>query len=140
MQFTERELTVAVDEVARSMYAATRRPWKRGESADAWEALPRVEKYNRRAAVGESLIPSLLALPERPAVGERPTFSSEEYAAAAEAGSRALLEQRSPGGWDTMPERKRRRLVKASAALLRAAVQAMPVRQDPDAPVVPDHL
>ena len=28
----------------------------------------------------------------------------------------------------------------AAAALLLAAVQAMPVRQDPDAPVVPDHL
>lgn len=140
MQFTEREMTVAVDEVARSMYAATRPPWKRGETGDAWEALPRVERYNRRAAVGETLIPSLLALPERPTVGERPTFSGEEYDAAAEAGSRALLEQRSPGTWDTMSDRKRRRVVKASAALLRAAVQAMPVRQDPDAPVVPDHL
>ena len=67
-------------------------------------------------------------------------FSDEEYHEAAVAGSRALVEQRDPGAWERMPERRRRRLVRAAAALTRTAVRAMPVRHDPDDLTVPDHL
>ncbi len=140
MRFTERELTAAVDGVARRLFAATRPPWRRRRADAAWEALPPIEKYNRRSAVGEMVLPALQALPERPTVDARPVFDDEEYAEAAEAASRQLLEHRNPGAWDTMPEGRRRRLVRTTAALTRSAVQAMPVRQDPDDLVVPDHL
>ncbi|HEX5769739.1 MAG TPA: hypothetical protein VFY11_02160 [Nocardioidaceae bacterium] len=140
MRFTEREMTVAVDAVARRLFTATRMPWRRGGSDAAWEALAPIERYNRKTAVGETILPALLALPERPTVGARPAFDDEEYAAAAEVGARALLEHRSPDAWDRMPVRRRQRLVKANVALTRMAVDAMPVRQDPDAVVVPDHL
>lgn len=140
MRFTERELTAAVDGVARRLFAATRPPWRRRGADVAWEALPPIEKYNRRSAVGEMVLPALQALPERPAVGARPVFEAQEYAEAAEAASRQLLEHRKPGAWDTMSEGRRRRLVRTTATLTRSAVQAMPVRQDPDDLVVPDHL
>jgi hypothetical protein len=86
------------------------------------------------------VLPALQALPERPTVGARPVFDAREYAEAAEAASRQLLEHRNPGAWDEMPGGRRRRLVRTTAALTRSAVQTMPVRQDPDDLVVPDHL
>jgi hypothetical protein len=133
-------MTAGVDAVARQLFAATRPPWRRrGTDAD-WEALAPIDKYNRRSAVGEMVLPALQALPERPTVGATPTFDEAEYAAAAEAASRDLMEHRSPGAWDELPERRRRRLVRATAALTRTAVRAMPVRQDPDDLTVPDHL
>lgn len=133
-------MTAGVDAVARSLFAATRPPWRRGGVDAAWQALAPVEKYNRRSAAGDMVLPVLQALPERPAVGARPVFDDDEYANAAEAATRALLEHRSPGAWETMPERRRRRLVRATAALTRTAVNAMPVRQDPGDLTVPDHL
>jgi len=133
-------MTTGVDAVARHLFAATRPPWRRRDIDADWEALAPIDKYNRRSAVGEMVLPALQALPERPTVGAVPAFDDTEYAAAAEAASRDLMEHRSPGAWDKLPERRRRRLVRATAALTRTAVSAMPVRQDPDDLTVPDHL
>lgn len=140
MKFTEREMTVAVDAVGKQLYAATRPPWKRGTVDADWEALTPGQKYQRRAAAGEMVLPALLGLPERPTVGKAPEFTEEEYAAAAEEGARQLFDHREPGSWDRLSARKRSGMVTATAALTRAAVAAMPIRQDPDALVVPDHL
>ncbi|HSE09904.1 MAG TPA: hypothetical protein VLB29_14660 [Nocardioidaceae bacterium] len=140
MRFTERELTAAVDGVARRLFAATRAPWRQKGVEDAWANLAPIERYNRKSAVGEVVLPALQALPERPTVGSHPEFTADEYAEAAEVASRALAEHRTPGAWDTMRDRQRKRLVRTTAALTRTAVAAMPVRQDPDDLVVPDHL
>ena len=140
MKFTEREMTTAIDVVARQLFSATRPPWRKGTAEEAWQSLAPIDKYHRRSAVGEAVLPSLVALPERPTVGKRPEFTDAEYDDAAEAASRTLLEQRNPGAWDELPEKKKRRLVRATASLTRAAVKAMPIRQDPDALIVPDHL
>ena len=140
MKFTEREMTAGVDGVARYLFAATRPPWSRGKAEAAWETLAPIEKYNRRSAAGEIVLPVLQALPERPTVGAPPAFSDEEYAEAAQSASRALMEHRNPGSWTAMPERSRKRLVRTTVALTRTAVTAMPLRQDPDDLTVPDHL
>ncbi|MDO7868136.1 hypothetical protein [Nocardioides jiangxiensis] len=119
MKFTEREMTVGIDRVAEGLFLASLPPWRKSRQA-AWDLLPKFEKYQRKAAVGEAVIPALLALPERPTVGATPEFSKDEYAAAA--GS------------------------KAAARLTKLVVEAMPVRRDPDALlgtddfVVPDTL
>ncbi|GGO88818.1 hypothetical protein GCM10011584_16730 [Nocardioides phosphati] len=119
MKFTEREMTVGIDRVAQQLFEATLAPWRKAKDT-AWELLPKFEKYQRRAAVGEAVIPALLALPERPTVGATPEFTKDEYAAAA--GS------------------------KPAAKLTKLVVEAMPVRRDPDALlggddfVVPDTL
>jgi hypothetical protein len=140
MRFTEAEMTAAVEAVARQLYVATRPPWRRAGAGAAWRGLKPMERYRRKAAAGEMVLPALLALPDRPTVGSRPEFTAAEYEEAAAAGTRELLERRSPGSWDALPERRRRRLVRTTAALTRAGALAMPVRQDPDALVVPDSL
>jgi hypothetical protein len=140
VKFTEREMTVGVEAVARTLYAGTRPPWKRGDADSVWADLDRAARYRHLAAAGELVLPALVALPERPTVGATPSFSSDEYAEAAEAGSRALMEQRRPGSWDQLSDRRRKRVNRATEAMTRVAVQAMPFRQDPDALVVPDHL
>lgn len=119
MKFTEREMTVGIDKVAQQLFTATLPPWRKAKET-AWELLPKFEKYQRKAAVGEAVIPALIALPERPTVGATPEFTKDEYAEAA--GS------------------------KAKARLTKLVVEAMPVRKDPDALlgtddfVVPDTL
>lgn len=146
MKFTEREMTSAVEGVAKELFAATRGPWRRRDSIAMWDALPKFEQYQRKAAVGEAVLPALLALPERPTVGETPAFTDAEYAEAAATATRALLDQRDPGAWDSLPAKKRDKLVASAAELTRSAVAAMPIRQDPDALltgddfVVPDSL
>ena len=140
MKFTEREMTVGVEAAAKRLHAASRPPWKRGKADDDWRALAPIARYEHKAAAGEMVLPALVALPERPTVGATPEFSDEEYAEAAEAGARALVEARQQGTWDGLGDKQRSRLVQAAAEVARVAVEAMPVRQDPDALVVPDYF
>lgn len=130
MRFTEYEMTVAVDATARQMHRASR-PWRKATKAEAaWQELSALQKYQHRAAAGEMILPALVELPERPTTGATPEFSDAEYDAAAEAGARALVEQREPDSWERMPQRRRRRLVRATAMLTKAAVRAMPTREE----------
>ncbi|WP_156388752.1 MULTISPECIES: hypothetical protein [unclassified Nocardioides] len=138
MKFTEREMTEAVDAVGQKVFAASR-PLKRNHD-EAWQALSKIEKYHHRAAAGEMILTALIALPERPTVGSPPQFTPEEYAEAATAGTRQLMDHRRPGAWDGLSSRKQKALVKATAMMVEIGVLAMPIRQDPDAFIVPDHL
>ncbi len=95
MKFTEREMTEAVDAVGQKLFAASR-PLKRNRD-DAWRELSKIEKYHHRAAAGEMILTALIALPERPTVGASPEFTPEEYAEAASAGTRQLMDHRQPG-------------------------------------------
>jgi hypothetical protein len=140
VKFTEREMTVGIDLVAQRLHAISRGKFRARAVAAAWDDLAAYAKYQRRAAIGEAVLPALLALPERPTVGATPEFTAAEYEAGAEESTRSLLEVRKPGAWDGMSAKKRARMVKATAALTRSVVEAMPVRQDPDALIVPDDL
>jgi len=124
MKFTERELTVAVDELAQQLFAASRPRWKRKGVDEAWHQLPPMQKYAHRTAVGDLALAVLVALPERPTVGATPEFTDEEWSAAVAAGFPEADEQHRA----------------AAEAMARAAVEVMPIRQDPDAIVIPDHL
>lgn len=140
MRFTEHEMTVGVEAVARELFAATRPPWKRQSVPGDFPALDKARRYRHKAAAGEVVLPVLTALPERPTVGATPVFTDEEWRDAAERGSREVLDFRTEGGWEALGERKRRKLVDGAVALARVAVAAMPLRSDPDALIVPDHL
>lgn len=121
MQFTERELTVGVDLVAQQLFASSlpqRRLRKPVDADAAWRELPPFEKYQHKTTVADLVIPILLALPERPTVGATPEFTDEEWAEAA-------------APTDLPPE---------AVMLAVATLAAMPIRQDPDALVIPDHL
>lgn len=139
MRFTERELTVAVDELAQQVFAAGRPRWKRKGADEAWRELPPMEKYGHRTAVADTVLPVLIALPERPTVGAAPEFTEDEWRSAGEAGVRQAMD-REPGAYDALGDAERSLLINGAIQLARLAVEAMPIRQDPDAIVIPDHL
>ncbi len=128
MQFTEHEMTVAVDAAARHLFVGRSVPWKRKRATQTWEELPAFEKYRHRAAAGEIVLPTLTALPERAVPGGRPSFSLEELVSAGSSGAQSLTDHRSPGAWDRLSERKRKHVARAAALLTRLALDAMPVR------------
>jgi hypothetical protein len=139
MRFTEREMTVGVKAVAQQLMVATK-PFGRGSVDERWERLSPMQRYEKLAAAGELVLPVLVALPDRPTVGASPQFTTAEWETAATEAQRSAAEQRAPGSWDSLSDRKRRGAVAVVVRLGRVAVEAMPIRQDPDAIVVPDHL
>lgn len=124
MRFTERELTVAVDRLAEEAFAASLPRRKRKHGDAEWQALTPIQKYGIRSTVADFALPVLLALPDRPTVGAIPRFSDDEWSAAARSAF--------PDGDDTQ--------LMTAVAMARTAVEVMPVRQDPDAIVIPDYL
>ena len=129
MRFTEHELTVAVTAAAKIVAAGKVRRRAKGE--EAWEAMSKIDRYHLLEAVGSQVLPVLLALPdvEVPA-GTRPTFTDEQVAAAVE---QTL-------GESGVGRLRQKVAVAARVTLVRTALAQLPVRQDPDALVVPDHL
>jgi hypothetical protein len=129
MRFTEHELTVAVTAAAKTVAAGKVR--RRATDDDAWEAMSKIDRYHLLEAVGSQVLPVLLALPDvEVAAGTRPTFTEEQVTAAVE----ETLAEAEVG-------RLRRKVaVAARVTLVRTALAQLPVRQDPDALTVPDHL
>lgn len=129
MRFTEHELTVAVTAAAKIV--AGGRLGRRGTGEEKWEAMSKVERYHLLEAVGGQVLPVLLALPDiEVAAGTRPTFTDAQIAAAVQ---------------ETMGEtgigRMRQKVALAARlTLVRTALAQLPVRQDPDALIVPDSL
>jgi hypothetical protein len=129
MCFTEHELTVAVTAAAKVV--AGGKSLRRAQGEAAWEAMSKIDRYHLLEAVGSQVLPVLLALPdvEVPA-GTRPTFTDEQVAAAV---------QETLG--ETGLGRLRQKVaVTARLTLVRTALAELPVRQDPDALIVPDSL
>lgn len=124
MRFTERELTVAVDRLAEEAFATSLPRRKRGRAEEEWRMLTAIQKYGVRSTVADLALPVLLALPDRPTVGSTPEFTDEEWDQAASAGF--------PDGDDGQRM--------TALAMARTALEVMPVRQDPDAIVIPDYL
>ena len=129
MRFTEHELTVAVTAAAKIVAGGT--VGRRGKGEEKWEAMSKIERYHLLEAVGGQVLPVLLALPDvEVEAGTRPTFTDAQIAAAVE---------------QTMGEtgigRMRKKVALAARlTLVRTALAQLPVRQDPDALTVPDHL
>lgn len=140
MRFTEREMTVAVEAVAQQGFDSLPKLLRRKAGAESWALLGKGQRYPHLVNAGDVVLPGLVELPERPTVGATPAFTDGEYAAAAEHVLRSRAETKKPGSWESMPERRRRKAIPAIAAVLAVAVRAMPIRQDPDAIIVPDHL
>jgi len=133
MRFTEHELTVAVTAAAKIVAGSgVGRRGKVEEKGEArWEAMSKIDRYHVLEAVGGQVLPVLLALPDiEVEAGTRPTFTDAQIAAAVE---------------QTMGEtgigRLRQKVALAARlTLVRTALAQLPVRQDPDALTVPDHL
>ena len=128
MRFTEHELTIAVTAAAKSVAGTKGR--RRADADAVWESMSKLDRYHHLEAVGGQVLPVLLALPdvEVPA-GTRPTFTDAQVLAAVE-------ETLGEGGG-----RLRRKVtVVARATLVKVALAQLPIRQDPDALIVPDSL
>lgn len=140
MKFTEPEMTLAVQAVARQAFEELPGILRRRSGAATWEELPKMTRYQLLDAASTLVLPGLVALPDRPTVGAAPEFSDEEYATAATEALQKVTDRSEPGAWEALSERKQRKQVDAVARTLRFAVESLPYRQDPDAFVVPDHL
>lgn len=132
MRFTEHELTVALAGAAKMVLAAQRRDVRKGKADidEVWESMGRYERYQVLDSIGSQVLPALIALPDvvvEP--GTRPTFTDAQVSAVVE--SQVA---------DSSGRLRRKVEVAARVALVKAALAALPPRQDPDALVVPDHL
>jgi len=131
MRFTERELTLALEGAAKTTLGARDRSVRKGRRTadDAWADLTKYQRFTVLDGLGDQVLPVLVALPDvGVAAGSRPTFTDAQVREAVEA---QLGEGRGV---------RRRVLLEARVALVRAALAAVPPRQDPDALIVPDHL
>jgi hypothetical protein len=132
MRFTEHELTVAVTAAAKIV--AGGRGGLRGKGAqgqEKWEAMSKLERYHLLEAVGGQVLPVLLALPDiEVEAGTRPTFTDAQIAAAVE----------QTMGESGLGRMRQKVAVAARLTLVRTALAELPVRQDPDGLIVPDHL
>jgi len=128
MRFTEHELTVAVTAAAKTVAGAKGR--RRGDAEAAWQAMSKIDRYHLLEAAGSQVLPVLLALPDVDVEpGTRPTFTDAQVIAA--------VEQHAGDGGGRL---RRKVTVAARATLVKVALAQLPVRQDPDALVVPDSL
>lgn len=129
MRFTEHELTVAVTAAARIVAGGKIR--RRAKDESAWDSMSKIDRYHLLEAVGSQVLPALLALPdiEVPA-GTRPTFTDAQIAAAVE----------ETLGESGVGRLRQKVAVAARLTLVRTALAQLPVRQDPDALIVPDSL
>lgn len=131
MRLTERELTAALTGAAKSVLAAQDRDVRKGRRSvdELWDALDRYQRYVILNGLGDQVLPVLVALPDvEVPVGERPVVPDDQIVATIE-------EQLGDAGG-----LRRKAVVAARLALVKAALDAIPPRQDPDAFIVPDHL
>lgn len=129
MRFTEHELTVAVTAAAKVVARGKAR--RRARDDEAWEAMSKLERYHVLEAVGSQVLPVLLALPDvEVEPGTRPTFTDAQIAAAVE----------ETLGESGVGRLRQKVAVAARLTLVRTALAQLPVRQDPDALIVPDSL
>jgi hypothetical protein len=131
MRLTEKEMTAALTGLAKQVVAAQDKNVRKGRiSADElWESMNRYQRYVVLNGLGDQVLPVLVALPDvEVAIGERPVFTDEQLAEAVESqlGDEGRL--------------RRKMVVAARVALVRATIESLPPKADPDAFVVPDHL
>jgi hypothetical protein len=133
MRFTEHELTLALTAAAKPVAAAQQRGLRKGRQDPdvVWTAMTGYERYQVLDALGSQLLPALVALPDvEVETGARPAFTDAQVQAAVE---EALGD--APGG-----RMRRKVVVAARVALVRAALAGLPPRSDPDTLQVPDSL
>lgn len=135
MRFTENELTQAMTGAGKTVVAArrdVRRDVRRGrrDADEVWSAMSRHERFTVLNALGDKILPVLVALPEIDvATDTRPTFTVTEVTETVEGVVAADL-----------GAARRAVEVRARVALVQQALAHLPVRRDPDVLEVPDHL
>ena len=123
MRFTEAELTAALTAAAKTVLAG-KKLRRRGTGVDtAWDNLDPYQRFKLLDAVGDQVLPVLVALPDVDvAPGTRPSYSTQQV-------------QEVVAGLVGDGRGKVQRLVavKARTALFQTALSHVPPRLDPDA-------
>ena len=136
MRFTEHELTAALTGAAKTVMAAQDKDVRKGrlDVDAAWDQLDRYQRFRLLDALGDQVLPVLVALPDiEVPTGTRPTYTDAQVTETVE----GLV---GDGGSEKVARVKRKVVVKARVALVQAALSHLPPRSDPDALIVPDHL
>jgi len=132
MRFTEHELTAALTGAAKTVLAAQNKDVRRGKRDidEVWDEMDRFQRFQILDALGGQVLPVLVALPDvEVESGTPPTFTDEQVTEAVE----GLV-------GEDVGRVKRKVEVTARVALVKAALEHVPPRSDPDALIVPDHL
>ncbi|HET7735004.1 MAG TPA: hypothetical protein VFK52_03445 [Nocardioidaceae bacterium] len=123
MRFTEAELTAALTGAAKGVMAS-RKLRRRGTDVDtAWDSLDPYQRFKLLDAVGDQVLPVLVALPDVDvAPGTRPSYTTQQV-------------QEVVAGLvgDGLGKVQRLVAVKARTALVQTALAHVPPRLDPDA-------
>ena len=124
MRFTEHELTAALTGAAKLVVSTGRRFRRSGADIDeAWAAMDRYERFKILDALGNQVLPVLVALPDVDvAPGTRPSYPDSVVS---EVVAGLVGEE---GG-----RLRRAVVVKARTALVQHALASVPPRLDPDA-------
>lgn len=123
MRFTEHELTMALTGAAKSVVAARKRIRKSEDVEAAWNEMGRYERFQVLDALGDQILPVLVALPDvEVAAGERPSYTDAQV-------QEIVTEL---VGQD-LGRVRRFAVVKARTALVQVALAHVPLRRDPDA-------
>jgi hypothetical protein len=133
MRFTEHELTAALTGAAKTVLASQSKDVRKGRTDidTLWDGMSRLQRFQLLDSLGDQVLPVLVALPDvHVEPGTRPTFTDQQILEAVEA---KLGE--AEGG-----RLRRKVVVAARVALVRAALGHVPPRMDPDGLIVPDHL
>ncbi len=123
MRFTEHELTTALTGAAKQTLAARRKDVRKGRTDidTVWEETDRYTRFQVLDALGDQLLPVLVALPDvEVPPGARPSFTARQVTDAVE---QCLGDQ---GG-----RLRRKAVVAARVALVRIALGHLPPRLDP---------
>ena len=123
VRFTEDELTVALTAAAKTVLAGKKLRRRAADADAAWEAMDRYQRFKLLDAVGDQVLPVLVALPDvEVAPGTRPTYSARQ------------VEEVVAGiVGDDLGKLRRAVAVKARTALVQTALANLPPRPDPDA-------
>lgn len=124
MRFTEHELTAALTGTAKHFLASDRKLRRKGVDAEtAWSQMDRYARFQMLDALGDQVLPVLVALPDVDVEpGTRPSYDDKVVA---DVVAGLLGEDKG---------RVRRAVeVKARTALVQLALASVPPRLDPDA-------
>ncbi len=132
MRFTENEMTQAMAGAAKSVLATRKDVRKQKLDVDeVWEQMTRYERFQVLDALGDQVLPVLVALPDVEVESGHPAHVHRR------AGAR---DRRGHGRRRRRPAAARGAGAHPRSRWCKAALAAVPPRQDPDALIVPDHL
>lgn len=132
VRFTEHELTAALAGAAKEILAVQRKDVRRGRAdlEAVWDGMDRYQRFLLLDQLGAQILPVLVALPDvEVGYGERATYTDREVS--------GTVETVLGNGHGKL---RRAVIVKTRTALVQSALSHVPLRRDPDAFTVPDHL